>query len=237
MGEFDWAKGTKRSRERRAWRLMLDRCYNEKNASYPHYGGRGIKVCNKWLISFRAFYADMGPAPDGGSLDRYPDPNGNYEPNNCRWAGSGRVPAATEQARNRRNTPYVTYQGNLMPLSEAAEKAGKKYITVYQRWSRGWPDERLFEDATHRRSHSNWVRPTDPSAQEVAASRIGRGKVNNPTGKAASVFITYQGDRMALREAARRENFPYATALYRNKNGWPEDQLFENSPRTRFRKA
>src|SRR5438132_13681286 len=76
----------KRKPEYAAWLAIIDRCQNPNNQSFRLYGGRGITVCERWK-SFVNFYADMGNRPSAEhSIDRYPDPDGNYEPGNCRWA-------------------------------------------------------------------------------------------------------------------------------------------------------
>lgn len=86
---------THTSREYHSWQAMIDRCNNPDLDSYKYYGGRGISVCNRWLGSFVSFLADLGPRPEGMTLERK-DVNGNYEPDNCKWA------TLEEQGMNKR---------------------------------------------------------------------------------------------------------------------------------------
>jgi hypothetical protein len=81
--------GRKRSRVFSIWVGMRRRCNNPNYSRYADYGGRGIRVCDRWNESFEAFLEDMGEPPTPThSIDRYPDNDGNYEPGNCRWATS-----------------------------------------------------------------------------------------------------------------------------------------------------
>lgn len=80
------------------WIHMKARCSNPKDKRYKHYGGRGIKVCDRWVDSFESFFSDMGKRPTSQhSIDRI-NVNGDYEPSNCRWA------TPTEQRHNRRDS-------------------------------------------------------------------------------------------------------------------------------------
>lgn len=135
--------------EYRAWVSMRHRCYSPAYRYYGDYGGRGIAVCERWLsgdgqrTGLECFLADMGPRPTPGhSLDRWPDVNGDYGPENCRWATS------TEQSRNTRRAQVVLVSGRPMALADAAAQSGVPYQTVYGRLRRGWPIERALARRT-----------------------------------------------------------------------------------------
>lgn len=98
--------------------------------SYADYGGRGIRVCERWASSFEAFLADMGPKPGPEySIDRI-DVNGDYEPGNCRWATSG------QQANNTRRNRRFTHDGLTMTLTEWAARIGISISALHGRLRR-----------------------------------------------------------------------------------------------------
>jgi len=117
--------GLSASREYKIWRGIKDRCENPRCKAYPRYGGRGIRVCERWK-SFEAFFADMGKRPSGRSLDRV-DNDGPYSPENCRWA------TPTQQARNQRTNRRVTFLGVTLTVPEWAEITGLNYHTLFNR--------------------------------------------------------------------------------------------------------
>lgn len=122
--------------EHNAWCLIFQRCYNPKCRAFHNYGGRGIKVHERWH-NFENFLADMGRRPAGMSLDRINN-DGDYAPGNCRWA------TRKQQARNARFAQNATHEGRTQCLKDWAAEAGIPYLTFYTRLRRyGWS----FEDA------------------------------------------------------------------------------------------
>jgi hypothetical protein len=113
--------------------------------AYKYYGGRGIKVCDRWM-QYENFLADMGAKPDGMSLDRI-NPDGNYEPGNCRWASK------TEQMNNRRNSRLITAFGKTLTLPQWVQETGLGYYTIYQRLRTGVPPEEALSRAWYSREH------------------------------------------------------------------------------------
>lgn len=113
--------------EHRVWNGMISRCERPNHKSYPRYGGRGITICARWRNSFVAFFEDMGPRPSlEYSLDRI-NPNGNYEPGNCRWS------TAKEQQRNRTDSITVSFDGKTKCLATWAEEFGIDRSTLRDR--------------------------------------------------------------------------------------------------------
>ena len=124
----------------RTWQGMKERCYNPSNARYKDYGGRGIKVCDRWLdpnYGFENFYNDMGDPPEGMSLDRK-DNNGDYEPENCRWA------THREQMNNTRANRRLIFNGEDLTVAQWAVRLSVSREAIMGRKDRGWSDEKII---------------------------------------------------------------------------------------------
>ena len=123
-----------------SWNAMIRRCCNPKYTDYNRYGGAGITICERWR-TFANFLADMGPRPEGTSLDRYPDRAGNYEPGNCRWA------TRREQGNNTSSNVRYSHGGLNLTIAELAREVGLSYDILQRRLRKyNWPLERaLYE--------------------------------------------------------------------------------------------
>jgi hypothetical protein len=132
------ALSSARTPEYQAWAAMRGRCKYPSCDRYPHYGGRGIKVCDRWEDSFQAFLDDVGPKPSPShSLDRI-DVNGNYEPGNVRWA------TPKQQMLNKRTTVRVTIDGETKTLVEWLSIYGLTRVQYQDRIRCGWSPEKAI---------------------------------------------------------------------------------------------
>lgn len=141
------------------WQDMRQRCNNPRHAQYKNYGGRGISICAEWQ-EFSAFFRDMGPKPDGLTIDRI-DNNGNYEAANCRWANRA------EQRRNQRTCKIIEFKGERMTIEEWSRKIGIHPMTIRCRLKRNWPIDMLLSpqkfSTVKRLSHAAMA--SDPPAR------------------------------------------------------------------------
>lgn len=115
---------------------MRQRCTRRSHKRFASYGGRGIRVCERW-DSFEAFLSDMGARPEGTSLDRINN-DGNYEPANCRWA------TATAQNNNRRLNRRVAWRGEDKTVTEWSRSTGLTPKLIFDRLYAGWTAEKAL---------------------------------------------------------------------------------------------
>lgn len=141
----------------RTWKDIKTRCFSPNCKNYHNYGGRGITMFPEWINDFQKFYDYVSKLPhfgeEGYTLDRINN-DGNYEPDNLRWADS------KTQRRNRRNNIIVEYQGRKMTLSEAAELSGINYDTLIRRYRAGDRGERLFRPVRKNLTENQKLKPT-----------------------------------------------------------------------------
>lgn len=150
VGQRNTSHGMFGTRIYRIWTGMMTRCTNERSENYANYGGRGIRVCERWK-KFENFYADMiGTYRDDLSIDRI-DSNGDYCPENCRWE------TATRQIRNRRITTILEFNGRTQSLADWADELAIPLGTLRERLRRGWSTERAL--TTRVNAHIGNARP------------------------------------------------------------------------------
>lgn len=127
----------KTSPEYRAWEHIIQRITNPKCKCFANYGGRGLGLAPSWR-SFESFFRDMGRRPTPQHSIERRDNNKGYFPDNCYWA------TLNEQARNKRNNHWVTFNGRTQHLSAWATETGIGSGTLHYRITRGWSLERAF---------------------------------------------------------------------------------------------
>lgn len=150
---WSWVKhGFKRAKTTRpeywTWVSMLARCCNPKTRNYHNYGGRGIRVCERWKTSFVNFVSDMGIRPSKTHSIHRINNDGDYSPDNCCWA------LRIVQGRNRRNNRILTHGGVSLTVAEWAERLEVPKDFIHCRLSRGWTPERALTEKPYDRGRN-----------------------------------------------------------------------------------
>lgn len=242
------------------WVNMRDRCNNEKNKRYKRYGGRGIKVCKEWQDNYLSFanWARENGYSDLLTIDRI-DVNGNYEPNNCRWADM------KTQQRNRTDNRLIKLDGETKTLAEWCEIYGNNYSMVYNRISEmGWDEEKaiktpsgglganqvtfhpeLKKKVVERKYHVK-NRYVEIDGEKLSLKAYCE-KVGLPY-KAIHLRVTRYGmsvedaiskpmkdNENSIRKRCSEVGLPYGTVMARLKSGWSEERAFNTPVRSRVK--
>lgn len=187
-----------------SWLAMKSRCNNPNHNRYKSYGGRGIKVCDRWLNSFENFLEDMGERPPGMTIDRK-NVDRDYCPENCRWA------TTKTQGRNRSDSRLLSYNGEEKTLSEWAEALNTSAGAISNRLNSGWSTEKALG--------------TPVAKSSKRASPIwGRNRKNN-------VYLDYNGERRMLVDWADVTGIPKRVIRERLALGWSIERTLETPVR------
>lgn len=192
------------------WCKMRQRCNNPKDAAYRHYGGRGIKVCDRWWDSYENFLEDMGRRPSKKhSIDRI-DNDGNYEPENCQWA------THEKQMQNQRKSVRLTLNGVTRCISEWARELGIRPGTLQLRKKLGWDDVEILTTPPNTRTRQSYKR----RSRALRASKHAR-------------LLTHEGVTRCLREWSEVTGIKDSTLHARLKSGWSVEKTLTTPLRKR----
>ena len=256
--------GKKFKAEYVSWQKMKQRCYAKDDGDYTSYGRRGIKVCDRWMgeYGFENFILDMGSKPDDSySIDRI-DNDGNYTPENCRWA------TPKEQANNRRNNSRIMYKGEELTIEECANRLGIKVSTLRSRLAtlgdktindvlvKGLlrkpsrkSDTILLTVGEETKSIAEWSVVVDIGVavlldrydagwdhHKIIATPITK---REPAGSVKNIMVTHNGDTKTLGDWAKFLGKDYNTIRSRYLSGMPIDKVLStekfNSGRNNLR--
>lgn len=136
------------------WLNIKSRCLHPNSTSYTRYGAKGITICERWEKSYEAFISDMGERPSvHHSIDRYPNKNGNYEPNNCRWA------TPIEQSNNKNKTIMVSYMGTIVSLANLCRQYNINYKSAHLRFHKfKWNMEDVIKRGIENKEGINYTK-------------------------------------------------------------------------------
>jgi len=144
---------------------MRQRCHYPGDIAYKNYGGRGIKVCSRWMNSFESFYEDMGDRPEGTSLERI-DNDADYSPENCKWA------TTPEQGTNQRTNRLITHNGETLTMMQWSRRTGLSKHVIGRRLKAGWSVAKTLDTPPHgtRADNRSAAKLTDADVLAIRAS-------------------------------------------------------------------
>ena len=205
------------------WVGMKDRCTNPNSVNWPNYGGRGIKLCERWL-KFETFYEDVGDPPsDKHTIDRKNN-DGNYEPRNVKWA------TMTEQASNRRSSNIIMFNGKSLTVTQWARELGIKRITISNRLNLyGWSiKDALTTPVTNGGPVAKKPRAGEPL--KVVKEKRQKQREEEEAREAVNL-IEYRGDKKTLAAWCEELKLDPIIIRKRLKYGWMTARAFETPPR------
>ena len=229
-----------RKRLKSIYNGMRLRCYNENNVNYKYYGGKGVTICDEWLLSFENFFdwAINNGYNENLTIDRI-DSEKEYSPDNCKWS------TKKEQAYNRSISVKLTLNGRTMYMTEWAEELEIDKKILSWRYNNGWSDEEILtrprdykenkltlNGETH--SMSEWSRITGIKVATISY-RIKKGwSVEDTLTKSSNdreIKITYNNKTKTLKEWAEYLDIPKLRLNNRRNKGWSDEEIIEGKRR------
>ena len=229
-----------RKRLKSIYNGMRLRCYNENNVNYKYYGGKGVTICDEWLLSFENFFdwAINNGYNENLTIDRI-DSEKEYSPDNCKWS------TKKEQAYNRSISVKLTLNGRTMYMTEWAEELEIDKKILSWGYNNGWSDEEIstrprdykenkltLNGETH--SMSEWSRITGIKVATISY-RIKKGwSVEDTLTKSSNdreIKITYNNKTKTLKEWAEYLDIPKLRLNNRRNKGWSDEEIIEGKRR------
>ena len=223
-----------RKRLKSIYNGMRLRCYNENNVNYKYYGGKGVTICDEWLLSFENFFdwAINNGYNENLTIDRI-DSEKEYSPDNCKWS------TKKEQAYNRSMSVRLTLNGRTMYMTEWAEELEIDKKILSWRYNNGWSDEEILSrprdykesklslnGKTH--SMSEWSRITGIKVATIS-DRMKKGwSVEDALTKSPNdreIKITHNKETRTLTEWAKMLDVPKTRLSNRYRRGWTDEEI------------
>ena len=229
-----------RKRLKSIYNGMRLRCYNENNVNYKYYGGKGVTICDEWLLSFENFFdwAINNGYNENLTIDRI-DSEKEYSPDNCKWS------TKKEQAYNRSISVKLTLNGRTMYMTEWAEELGIDKKTLSWRYRNGWSDEEILSNKkdiilTYNGESKNlleWSKKTGIK-KSTLWDRYNRGwevkDILTKNTRDREIRLTYNNEQKTISEWAQILNVPKSRLNNRYTRGWSDEEIIEGKRRNQL---